>query len=75
MYGTLFVAFALIIFFCGILFLIKAFSTSLLWDLGVLFVPFVEIVFAVRHWDRVKGTVLTFLGAFAGMFALAVISD
>ena len=38
----------------GIILLIKAFQTHILWGLGSLFVPFVSLVFVIMHWDIAK---------------------
>ena len=73
MTGFLFVFFVLIVIACVIVFVVKAFLTSILWGLGVFFVPFVEIIFAVKHWDRVNGTVLTFFAAWVGIFLVGVV--
>ena len=34
----------------GIWFLVVAFKKSLLWGLGVIFIPFMGLVFLVLHW-------------------------
>lgn len=38
----------------GIQLLILAFRTSILWGLGFLFVPFVNLIFVGVHWDEAK---------------------
>lgn len=38
----------------GIAFIIAAFRESLLWGLGVLFLPFVSLVFLILHWQSAK---------------------
>lgn len=38
----------------GIMLLIKAFQTSVLWGLGSIFVPFVSLIFVITHWDIAK---------------------
>lgn len=38
----------------GVWFIIAAFQEGLLWGLGVLFVPFVPLVFLVLGWDRAR---------------------
>ncbi len=62
----------LVVLVCNVFFIIAAFSESILWGLGVLFVPFVSIVFLVLYWDRVRkpfwvsllvGLPMVFLGA------------
>ena len=45
----------------GIMLLVKAFQTSVLWGLGYIFVPFVSLVFVVVHWDVAKGPFLRLL--------------
>ena len=39
----------------GLCFLIAAFRESLLWGLGVLFLPIVPLIFLILHWQRAKG--------------------
>lgn len=39
----------------GLFFLIAAFRESLLWGLGVLFLPIVPLIFLIVHWQRAKG--------------------
>lgn len=39
----------------GLFFLIAAFRESLLWGLGVLFLPVVPLIFLIVHWHRAKG--------------------
>ena len=34
---------------------ISAFRESLLWGLGVLFLPIVPLIFLIVHWHRAKG--------------------
>lgn len=43
-----------VILVCDIFFIIAAFAESILWGLGVLFVPLVPIIFLVFYWDRVR---------------------
>jgi hypothetical protein len=38
----------------GIGFLIAAFRTSLLWGLGCLIVPPIQIIYLFVHWDKAK---------------------
>ncbi|HAR45258.1 MAG: hypothetical protein A2X56_14915 [Nitrospirae bacterium GWC2_57_13] len=38
----------------GIILLVKAFQTSVLWGLGSIFVPFVSLLFVILHWDVAK---------------------
>ncbi|HSJ01432.1 MAG: hypothetical protein ACAI34_21605 [Verrucomicrobium sp.] len=42
----------------GIQLLIQAFQTSVLWGLGFLFVPFVNLIFVIMHWPRAKSPFL-----------------
>lgn len=59
--------------FGGIWLLVVAFRESVLWGLGVVFIPFVSVIFAIIHWDDAKwpflinlaGTILFFVGVFA----------
>ncbi|MEO8702579.1 MAG: hypothetical protein ABI867_21220 [Kofleriaceae bacterium] len=39
----------------GLFFIIAAFRESILWGLGVIFLPFVPLVFLVLNWQRAKG--------------------
>ena len=45
---------SLIAIWYGIILLIKAFQTSILWGLGYLLVPFVALIFVIVHWDVAK---------------------
>ena len=38
----------------GIAFIVAAFRESILWGLGVMFVPFVSLIFLVLNWSRTK---------------------
>ena len=38
----------------SILFLIAAFSESIFWGIGCLFVPFVGLFFLLSHWEEAK---------------------
>lgn len=38
----------------GILLLIEAFKTSILWGLGCLFITPISLIFIFAHWDRAK---------------------
>jgi hypothetical protein len=38
----------------GIIILVKAFKTSLIWGLGSLIVPFVILIFVFTHWAETK---------------------
>ena len=57
----------------GLVFLISAFRESILWGLGVLFLPFVSLIFLIVHWHRAKdgfflqlyGLIAVLLGVFA----------
>jgi len=54
-FGTILIVIGLIIAVVyGIILLIKAFQTHILWGLGSLFVPFVSLVFVIMHWDVAK---------------------
>jgi len=56
-----------------IAFIVMAFRESILWGLGVLFLPFVSLIFLVLHWARAKnsfflqlwGLLIVIVGAFA----------
>jgi hypothetical protein len=57
----------------GIFFIIAAFRQSILWGLGVLFVPLVPLIFLIVEWQSAKrpffwqlwGLALVALGVFA----------
>jgi hypothetical protein len=51
----------------GLMFLISAFSESILWGLGVLFVPFVSLAFLILHWGRAKD------GFFLQLWGIAIV--
>ncbi|MEI6706017.1 MAG: hypothetical protein WCK96_02655 [Methylococcales bacterium] len=38
----------------GIILMIKAFQVSIWWGLGYLFIPFVQLIFIVVHWQIAK---------------------
>jgi hypothetical protein len=38
----------------GLVFVVKAFRESILWGLGVLFLPFVSLIFLALHWRQAK---------------------
>ncbi|MBS1121662.1 MAG: hypothetical protein H6Q90_3890 [Deltaproteobacteria bacterium] len=58
----------------GVFFIIAAFRESILWGLGVLFLPFVSLIFLVLAWPRAKGPFFLQLYGIAivliGVFAL-----
>ena len=55
----------------GIMLLVVAFKESPWWGLGSMFVPFVSLIFVIKHWDDTKkafaysmlGAVLCIAGA------------
>jgi hypothetical protein len=57
----------------GLMFLVAGFRTSILWGLGILFVPFVSLVFLILEWPAAKrgffvqlyGILFVIIGAFA----------
>jgi len=49
----------------GIVLLVKAFQTSILWGLGYIFVPFVSLIFVVMYWNDTKKPFLYMLGGLA----------
>lgn len=63
--GMLLVAIgSIVMLIFGVILLVKAFQTSILWGLGYIFVPFVALVFVIMHWDDTKKPFLyTLLGA------------
>jgi hypothetical protein len=40
----------------AIAFIVVAFRESILWGLGVLFLPFVSLIFLVLHWGKAKNS-------------------
>ena len=57
----------------GIMVLIKAFQTSVLWGLGSLFVPFVILIFVIKNWDDTKKPFLYAVGGWVVMIIGVVI--
>jgi hypothetical protein len=53
----------------GIVVLINAFKTSVLWGLGSLFVPFVSLIFVAMHWADNMKPFLIYLGGIVLVFA------
>lgn len=57
----------------GLLFIVVAFKESILWGLGVLFLPIASLIFLIFHWDTAKrpffwqlgGMLLVMIGAMA----------
>jgi hypothetical protein len=54
-------------FVFGVILLVKAFQTSVLWGLGYIFVPFVSLIFVVLHWQETKKPFLYLLAGSAIM--------
>lgn len=52
----------------GIWFIVVAFQESALWGLGVLFIPFVSLIFLVVHWDKAGKPFLIQFAAAVPMF-------
>jgi hypothetical protein len=71
---VLLVAGAGIVTVMGIWLLVKAFQKSVLWGLGYLFVPFVNLVFVILHWEDTKKPFLYLLGGAVLMGLGAVLS-
>lgn len=51
----------------GVLLLVKAFQTSVLWGLGYIFVPFVSLIFVIMYWQETKKPFLYLLAGSAVM--------
>jgi len=51
----------------GVMVLIQAFKTSVLWGLGTIFVPFVGLIFVITHWQETKKAFLINIIGFAVM--------
>ena len=43
-----------VIVVCGIMILVAAFRTSVLWGLASMFIPFASFIFVVTHWAETK---------------------
>lgn len=39
---------------CNLIILVTAFKESVLWGLGFLFVPFVSLIFIIKHWSETR---------------------
>jgi glutaredoxin-like YruB-family protein len=50
----LFILSALAVVIGNLMLLVAAFRQSILWGLGSLFIPFVQLFFLIRHWDQAK---------------------
>jgi hypothetical protein len=59
----------------GIAFLIAAFRESVLWGLGVLFLPLVSLFFLIVHWDRAKDSFFLQLYGFGAIFVAVLLAD
>lgn len=57
----------------GIGFLIAAFRVSILWGLGCLLLPIIQLVFLVAHWSEAKNPFLLQLLGLAIMFVAVVL--
>lgn len=57
----------IVMLIAGLLLLVKAFQTSVLWGLGYIFVPFVSLVFVIMHWQETKKPFLYLLAGSAVM--------
>jgi hypothetical protein len=51
----------------GVILLVKAFQTSVLWGLGYVFVPFVSLIFVILYWQETKKPFLYLLAGSAVM--------
>jgi hypothetical protein len=55
----------------GIMMLVAAFRTSVLWGLGCLFLPIVGLIFLFAHWsDAKKGFIVQVVGLVILLIAL-----
>lgn len=57
----------------GVIILIKAFQTSILWGLGSLFIPFVILAFVIMHWADTKKPFLYAVGGWVLMLVGGVL--
>lgn len=48
----------------GLAFIVVAFKESILWGLGVLFLPFVSLIFLILHWRTAKTPFFWQIGGF-----------
>lgn len=69
-----FAASMLICLFYGIILIIMAFQESILWGLGYLFVPFVNLIFIIMFWTETKGPFLKGLLGVALLIASAFLA-
>ncbi|MBI3722648.1 hypothetical protein HY251_01640 [bacterium] len=46
----------------GIWLFIEGLRESILWAIGMLFIPFVSLIFVISHWETAKRPFLTQLG-------------
>ncbi|MEZ5539152.1 MAG: excalibur calcium-binding domain-containing protein [Pseudomonadales bacterium] len=66
----------IIIFIIGGLgYLIAAFKTSILWGLGVLFLPFISLFYLIIHWQSAKKPFLTQVFGLALIIGSALLQD
>lgn len=52
----------------GIMIMIKAFQTSIVWGLCYLFIPFASLAFCIMHWQKVGKLFLICLAATFSMY-------
>jgi len=52
---------AIVMLIFGIILIVKAFQTSIWWGLGSIFIPFVQLIFVIMHWDVAKSPFLKML--------------
>ena len=73
---SFFIGFAglLLLLLGTIWFLIEAFSEDFLWGLGCLFIPILQWVFLIGHWDRAKKGFLLQLAGGGLLFLSAVMA-
>lgn len=55
----------IVVLVAGVMLLVKAFQTSVLWGLGYIFVPFVSLIFVILYWQETKKPFLYLLGGAA----------
>ena len=58
----------ILVIFYGIVLMIRAFQTHILWGLGYIIVPFVSLIFVIMHWDVAKKPFLMSLLALVILF-------
>lgn len=65
----------ILVVFGGVWMLIRAFSESVLWGLGCLFLPLVSLIFLILHWRQAKDPFFLQLLGLGLLFAAALVDQ